>query len=103
MSGGQKTSGGTSSPYHIHVTTNLDDREDWAHQYVMLVLGKYLSRDPSSISPSDRLIDLMVDSLDIVGIVLACEDEFGIDLPDHEIERVETVQNIIDEVRKRRK
>jgi acyl carrier protein len=80
--------------------TNLDDGEDWAHQHVMLVLGKYLSRDPSSISPRDRLTDLMVDSLDIVGILLALEDEFGTDAPGDDIERVETVQDLIDQVRK---
>jgi acyl carrier protein len=80
--------------------TNLDDGEDWAHQHVILFLGNHIGLDPSSISPTDRLTNLMVDSLDIVEIVMAFEDEFGIDAPDDDIQRIETVQDLIDQVRK---
>ncbi len=40
--------------------------------------------------------DLKADSLDTVELVMALEDEFGLDIPDEEAENIKTVQNAID-------
>jgi acyl carrier protein len=40
--------------------------------------------------------DLKADSLDTVELVMALEDEFGLDIPDEEAESIKTVQNAID-------
>jgi len=40
--------------------------------------------------------DLKADSLDLVDFVMALEDEFGLDIPDEEAEKIKTVQNAID-------
>ena len=40
--------------------------------------------------------DLGADSLDTVELVMALEDEFGLDIPDEEAEKIKTVQNAID-------
>lgn len=40
--------------------------------------------------------DLKADSLDTVELVMALEDEFGLDIPDDEAEKIRTVQNAID-------
>jgi len=40
--------------------------------------------------------DLKADSLDTVELVMALEDEFGLDIPDEEAEKIKTVQNAID-------
>jgi len=40
--------------------------------------------------------DLKADSLDTVELVMALEDEFGLDIPDDEAENIKTVQNAID-------
>ena len=40
--------------------------------------------------------DLKADSLDTVELVMALEDEFGLDIPDDEAEKIKTVQNAID-------
>ena len=40
--------------------------------------------------------DLGADSLDTVELVMAFEEEFGIEIPDEDAEKITTVQNAID-------
>jgi acyl carrier protein len=40
--------------------------------------------------------DLGADSLDIVELVMAFEEEFGIEIPDEEAEKISTVKNAVD-------
>ena len=40
--------------------------------------------------------DLGADSLDTVELVMALEDEFGMEIPDEEAEKIATVQQAID-------
>ena len=44
--------------------------------------------------------DLGADSLDTVELVMALEDEFGIEIPDEEAEKITTVQLAIDYAQK---
>ena len=39
--------------------------------------------------------DLGADSLDVVELVMAFEDEFGIDIPDEEVGNIKTVQDAV--------
>ncbi|MCE2766309.1 MAG: acyl carrier protein [Armatimonadota bacterium] len=39
--------------------------------------------------------DLGADSLDVVELVMAFEDEFGIDIPDEEVGEIKTVGNAV--------
>jgi acyl carrier protein len=40
--------------------------------------------------------DLGADSLDIVELVMAFEEEFGIEIPDEDAEKISTVRNAVD-------
>ena len=40
--------------------------------------------------------DLGADSLDTVELIMAFEEEFGIEIPDTEAEKIKTVQDVVD-------
>lgn len=44
--------------------------------------------------------DLGADSLDIVELVMAMEDEFQIDIPDKDAESIKTVRDAVDYIKK---
>ena len=45
--------------------------------------------------------DLGADSLDVVELVMAFEDEFGIDIPDDEVGEIKTVGNAVEYISKK--
>jgi acyl carrier protein len=45
--------------------------------------------------------DLGADSLDVVELVMAFEDEFGIDIPDEEVGEIKTVGNAVSYISKK--
>jgi acyl carrier protein len=47
--------------------------------------------------------DLGADSLDTVELVMALEEEFGIEIPDEDAEKIATVQNAIDYIKTKSK
>lgn len=48
------------------------------------------------VKPETNLVeDLEVDSLDIVELTMAIEEEFGVSIPDSDLENIRTVQDII--------
>ncbi|MGM0419362.1 MAG: acyl carrier protein [Bacillota bacterium] len=56
-----------------------------------------LAVDPDEVTPEASFIDdLGADSLDVVELVMALEEEFDIEIPDEDAEKIETVQNAID-------
>ncbi len=46
--------------------------------------------------------DLGADSLDIVELVMAMEENFGIEISDDELMKVRTVQDVVDFIKKKR-
>lgn len=61
------------------------------------IIQEHLGVDPETITANaDFADDLGADSLDMIELTIAFEEEFGIDIPDHEAERVENVGHAYD-------
>jgi len=53
------------------------------------------------VSDAAFIDDLGADSLDIVELIMAMEDNFGIDISDDDLMKIRTVQDIIDYIKGR--
>ena len=63
---------------------------------VKKIVVEHLSVEESSISDSSSFIDdLGADSLDTVELVMAFEEEFGIEIPDDAAETIQTVGDAV--------
>ena len=80
---------------------NARQTEDDMFEKVCKMLGEQLNVAPESIRPEQEVVkDLGADSLDVVEPMMALEDEYGITLPEGEVENVKTVQDIVDMMNK---
>ncbi|MCH8077112.1 MAG: acyl carrier protein [SAR324 cluster bacterium] len=64
---------------------------------VKQIIHEQLGVDEAEIKSESQFVDdLGADSLDTVELVMAFEEEFGIEIPDDEAEKINTVQTAID-------
>ena len=65
------------------------------------IIVEQLSVDRDKVVPGASFVDdLGADSLDLVELIMAMEEEFDVEIPDEEAEKIVTVQNAIDFVAK---
>jgi len=61
-----------------------------------------LGVEEEKVTPDASFVDdLGADSLDTVELVMAFEEEFGIEIPDEDAEKMQTVGEAVDYIRKR--
>ncbi len=66
------------------------------YEKVKEILIENLACDEEDISLDSHLIeDLEADSLDIVELSMEMEEEFGIEVPDEDLEKLQTVESIV--------
>ena len=59
-----------------------------------------LSVDADEVKMESAFIDdLGADSLDIVELIMAFEEEFGVEIPDEKAAEIKTVQDIVDYIK----
>jgi acyl carrier protein len=52
------------------------------------------------ITPEARFVDdLGADSLDVVELIMAFEEEFGVEIPDEDAEKIATVKDVLDYIK----
>ncbi|MBM7556592.1 acyl carrier protein [Halanaerobacter jeridensis] len=60
------------------------------------IIAEELALDLEEVTEDATFDDLGADSLDIVEVVMAFEDEFDVAIPDEDAEEIGTVQDAID-------
>ena len=64
---------------------------------VKKIVVEHLGVEEDKVTPDASFIDdLGADSLDIVELVMAFEEEFGVEIPDDAAEKISTVKDAID-------
>ncbi|MCX7633755.1 MAG: acyl carrier protein [Turneriella sp.] len=62
---------------------------------VKKIIAEQLGVDESEITNESHFIDdLGADSLDTVELVMALEEEFGVEIPDEDAEKIQTVGDV---------
>ncbi len=65
-------------------------------------LAELIERDPEEINLETRLEeDLEADSLDLVELAMALEEELSLEIPDEELEGIRTVGDAVDFIAER--
>ena len=61
------------------------------------ILADQLGADASEMSMETNIArDLGADSLDVVELLMAINDEFGVEIPDEEIENLKTIGDVVE-------
>jgi acyl carrier protein len=69
---------------------------------VKKIIAEQLGVEEEDITPDSSFVeDLGADSLDTVELVMAFEEEFSIEIPDEDAEKILTVQNVLDYIKEK--
>ena len=64
------------------------------------IIAEQLGMDVTEVKPDSTYVDdLGADSLDIVELIMALEEEFEVEVPDEDAEKLLTVQQTIEYIR----
>ncbi|MBO4707090.1 MAG: acyl carrier protein [Elusimicrobiaceae bacterium] len=68
------------------------------------IIVEQLRVEPEQVKPEAQFVnDLGADSLDTVELIMALEEEFGVEIPDEQAEKIKTVGEAIDHIKAKAK
>lgn len=69
---------------------------------VIAIIEREMGLDRKEITPEKSFIDdLGLDSLDVMTLAMAIEEDFDIEVPDDDVEGIKTVQDVFDYLHKK--
>jgi acyl carrier protein len=78
-----------------------DNKLKEIEEKVKKIIAEQLNVEITEIKPEASFIeDLGADSLDTVELVMAFEDEFSIEIPDEDAEKIKTVGDVVNAINK---
>ncbi|WP_238700995.1 acyl carrier protein, partial [Helicobacter pylori] len=84
----------TKNQQNNNKTFNTNDTN--LFETIQAVIAERLEIDVSQVTPEAKLVkDLGVDSLDIVELIMALEERFGIEIPDEQAEKIVNVGDVM--------
>jgi len=76
--------------------------KDAVFDKVRAIIVDQLGVDEDAVTPDALFIDdLGAQSLDMVELIMAIEEEFGLDIPDEDAEKITTVGEAVEYIRER--
>ena len=79
----------------------MSDVDNEIFERVKKVIVDHLSVNESKVTIDSNFIDdLGADSLDTVELVMSFEEEFGVEIPDEHAEKIRTVKDTIEYIKK---
>jgi len=77
------------------------DRNDTLQKIIALIVQE-LKIEQNEVKVNVSFQDLGVDSLDMVQIIMKCEEQFGLEIPDDVAETFHTVNDVVEYINARR-
>ncbi len=75
------------------MANNIEER-------VKAIIAEQLGTEVDQIKPESKFVDdLGADSLDVVELIMAFEEEFNIEIPDEDAEKIQTVKDVIEYIK----
>ena len=68
---------------------------------IKTILSAQLSVEPADLADSTSFDELNADSLDVVELIMALEEEFDIEIPDEDAEKIRTVGDVTEYIKER--
>jgi acyl carrier protein len=82
----------------------MEERPMSVEERVKSIIVEQLGVDADEVTPDASFVeDLGADSLDQVELIMAFEEEFGVEISDDEAEKIRKVKDAVDYIEKRAK